>query len=249
MRIAAVLISTALAGQAGAQEASFKSRFDGIYIGVTGGYDFATTPTRTKLYRGYEFPGMETPVIPNDSVAGAKVGGVGGYNLTMDRLLVGVEARFQYAFSSTSRSTSYRPTPDPTPSAYPSLFQNLEADFWGRIERQAQFDLVARGGIVIDDWLAFGKLGGGIEQVHRASVSDYRHTTFCSDFPWCTIILPLGSYVSSRTLWYGYALAGLGVERNFGNLFARLEAEVTMHQPLRSAYYTPAANLTVGYRF
>ena len=42
-----------------------------------------------------------------------------------------------------------------------------------------------------------------------------------------------------------------GVERNFGNFFARAGAELIVHFPAftSEAYYSPAVNVAVGYRF
>jgi hypothetical protein len=44
-----------------------------------------------------------------------------------------------------------------------------------------------------------------------------------------------------------------GIERNFGSIFVRAEAEMIFHVPNAALsskiYYNPSANIAVGYRF
>src|SRR5436305_10454647 len=93
------------------------SRFGGVYAGVTGGYEFANSKTYTSYAKpgGFAPPGGTPPGIPFapvDSLAGAKVGGLLGYNVVAGDILFGLEGRAQYSFSKSYQQDLY---------AYPSL--------------------------------------------------------------------------------------------------------------------------------
>lgn len=245
-KLATLALALTLAGGAAwAEDASFASRFAGSYVGITGGYDIPTSSpyiaAQPNLY--WIFPELAFPVLPATSLGGAKIGALAGYNLVSDRFLLGIEGRGQYSFASSDKGFNYRT------SQLSYWILNPGADFYGKVERPVQFDLSARGGFILENWLVFAKAGAGVEQVKTRSLTDNLNSAICDDAPICSITRPLGKFSSARTVWYGYALAGLGIERNFGNLFTRIEAEVQMHRPLRDASYTPAANLTLGYRF
>lgn len=223
------------------QDTAFKSRFEGTYAGVTGGYDFATTDTRQAVAPAYiqnYYPGLTYPEIPRNSLQGAKVGVLSGYNSTAGDVLVGIEARGQYQFAKAQRASEYHYASDFT------WIGSADIGFNNKRQREWQFDLVGRLGLIRGDWLVFGKLGLGIEQ---AVAKNYTETTVsCAAWMICIPQTYHSAYSNTARKWVGYGIVGAGVERNFGPIFARLEGELIAHE---LSYYTPAANLTLGYRF
>lgn len=245
-----------------------KSRFNGAYAGLTAGYEFAMTDARS--YWAYD--------VPNDSLRGPKFGAVAGYNVTGDQFLAGIELRGQYLNSKNSASSlSEYGTPglphylggcwDCGPRTLTwsgpiglnsSMLQRLE------IDRRWQADISIRGGVIVQDWLVFAKAGLGAEEIRSVYTMDQSGSKTCVN-PTVTaqqngrmtdyFATGCGSIISGpvtvSTSWYltPIAVFGLGVERNFGDYFARAEAEMTAHLVSGGAYYTPSVNLTAGYRF
>lgn len=250
----------------------FKSRFDGAYVAVTSGYDFSTP--------GQTATGYLTSV---DALAGGKIGGTGGYNITSGRLLVGVEGRAQYGFAKTDGAYSYQIPGTSLPlyigscsfgcfltapyqNTYP-LSLSYGQNFNQTLSRPFSGDISMRAGMVFGDLLIFGRAGIGAEYTKRVSVSDQSGTRTCNA-PFVTptprfgggidyIVTSCGSVTSgpitttieTRTT-PTITLAG-GFERNFGSVFVRAEAELLLHFPGdgAGAYYSPAGNVAVGYRF
>lgn len=259
------------------------SRFDGAYVGVTGGYDVPMTSHGATRDQTYNF---EYPVVPYDSINGPKLGLLAGYNATSGSLLLGFEARAQYNFNQTTSSATNRAPGPQLPWTTLSMWcggcsqDSLDNyPLWGpssynvfssttqtvRLSRPWQTDFALRTGIVFQDWMIFGKAGVGVEAQRTISVSDGSASVICTQ-PIMERRRPEYSSVQIAVVGCGAtskgaitstitnsinptAIFGIGVERNFGNYFARAEAEMTAHLVSGSTYYTPAVNLTAGVRF
>ncbi|KQW22948.1 hypothetical protein ASC80_06370 [Afipia sp. Root123D2] len=140
-----------------------------------------------------------------------------------------------------------------------------------KLERTAAFDASARFGSVIADSLIYAKFGGGAEMIKSTSVSDSTARLTCNN-P-VSVVIPTGpdsgdayvvgcgsitgGTVSVRTAntIQPYLTVGLGLEKNFGRLFARVEGEVQTHfmpagiNGLGAVYYTTQITAGLGYRF
>jgi hypothetical protein len=190
------------------------SRFNGAYAAITGGYDFAEASPSVV--------GGSFPITYLNAVSGPKVGAVIGYNAVSGSLLLGFEARAQYAFGDTH-------------TFYESGVQTLAA----KVTRPLSGDLSARAGLILNDWLAYSRIGLGVEQTRSIYVSNV--------------------YTNANITSNPVVLLAAGVERNFGNYFLRAEAEWMVHfgsgvgafgSPSGdNIYYTPAVNVAAGYRF
>lgn len=253
------------------------AKFDGAYVGFTGGYDFR---------------GLDTfSANPFSTLSDGKIGGVVGYSSTAGRLLVGFEARGQYSFAKREDVTGFSNSFGYSfPSTVLSLtcyscdqtyFDNfpvpvggaLVTDQYGRFAttytRPWQVDFSLRVGITFDDWLIFAKLGAGVEQSRIAFLGNERFGYCTSQYqksqptPNSLKIDLVGcgsssstsySYYWARTYYNPVLLLGAGLEKTFGNYFLRAEAELISHLDTSSGYsyqpyYSPAVNVTAGYRF
>lgn len=259
--------------------AAFKSRFDGSYVGLTGGYDFSLSSTDQ---RG------SFPVVPLDSLQGGKVGVIGGYNATSNALLMGFEARAQYSFSRSSASTSFYQPGTSLPSRQmwmqcygcsqdfldnypisnnPIILNYSQTNSIVRT-RPWQGDLSLRAGVIFQDWLIFAKFGAGAEETVTKTTRDSSGTSVCDPTVvrqrpainevqlvavGCKSVTPGPITETQDRYWSPIAILGFGVERNFGSVFVRAESEMVTHfgtqQNGDSIYYTPAVNVSVGYRF
>lgn len=134
-----------------------------------------------------------------------------------------------------------------------------------RASRPWQVDFAPRFGFVVQDWLFFAKAGVGVEVAHRSAIIDNTASVTCTDpiverrrpsadvlqiaVVGCAATTNGTKTVSVANSIVPTAIVGFGVERNFGDYFARAEAEVTAHLVSGNTYYTPAVNFTAGYRF
>jgi hypothetical protein len=267
-----------------------KSRFDGFYAGATAGYDIPTDKTWTERTWGdYRFVdrGYYVPHVPESAIGGPKLGIVSGYNTTSGSLLFGFEARAQYNFNQTNAATTNAVPGQQLPYLYSaescngcekSFIDNYPnyapSNYWlsssetqtVRLSRPWQIDMSIRGGVILQDWLVFGKVGLGMEASRTVSVDDYSASVVCNSpvtmrtrpnaYTVKDYIVGCGSPTTggqiTQTITNSInptAIFGIGAERNFGNYFARAEAEMTAHLVSGSTYYTPAVNVTAGVRF
>jgi hypothetical protein len=247
----------------------FKTRFAGAYVAATGGYDFST-PNQTAL--------TTAPLTSFDAIKGGKIGGVVGYNATSERLLLGFEARSQYAFGADSNGYSYSHTnslpfnigfcfgcgpgayqPGPTPLVQAETYSE-------QVSRPFSGDLSLRAGVIFDDWLIYGRAGAGAEYSKKVTTSDQTGSATCVS-PIVASVPIAGGYnylitgcgsiqhgaitVVTTTKLAPIVTLASGIERNFGDFFARAEAELIVHFPALTSqvYYSPAVNIAVGYRF
>jgi hypothetical protein len=134
-----------------------------------------------------------------------------------------------------------------------------------RLSRPWQTNFALRTGIIFQDWMIFGKAGIGVEASRVVNTNDSSASVTCTQpiaerrrpDPSTVQIATVGCAATSpgpitTTIANSInptAIFGIGVERNFGDYFARAEAEMTAHLVSGTAYYTPEVNITAGYRF
>jgi hypothetical protein len=172
---------TTVATKANAQTApaSPKSRFSGAYTALTGGYDFSISQTEyQRLFTPY-------PLSAFDAIKGGKAGGLVGYNAVSGPILIGFEARAQYAFGEDSYS-SFSKFAQSLPLFAGSCFGGClpngvsmgdfallqEVNYSERVSRPFSGDLSLRAGAIFDDWLIYGRAGVGAEYSKKVVVSD-----------------------------------------------------------------------------
>lgn len=263
-------IPTVREASAYAGSVPFKTRFTGAYIAGSGGYDFST-PDQSASY--------PTPFTSFDAIRGGKIGGIFGYNATSDRLLLGFEVRAQYAFGADSNGYSYSNAYSLPlhigscwgcgPEAYqPGPTTLVSAGTYGeRVSRPFSGDFSLRAGITFDDWLIYGRAGAGAEYSKKVTTSDQTGSATCVSPIVASVPIAGGGYnyliTGCGSIQHGVVTAvtttklapivtlASGVERNFGDFFARAEAELIVHFPAFTSqvYYSPAVNVAVGYRF
>lgn len=110
------------------------------------------------------------------------------------------------------------------------------------LQRLASGIVSARIGHQMDDLLIYGRVGGGITLVEITSISDDSRTVWCRAYStewhmrpdgfdtYATDCLdPRAGVVTSSTTHHPSALlsVGIGVEKSWGQIFGRLEAEMT----------------------
>lgn len=257
---------------------SFGSRFAGAYAAVIGGYDFSTKGSQIGPTTGYaSFPAIEGGKIGGAVGYNATsdrlllgIEGRGQYSFA--------EHAGGYSFSTGSATLPSMPSSfcsfgcaaGSIQSSFPYRLRSA-TDYRETLSRPFSLDLSFRAGIIFDEWLIFGRAGAGIEQTKLVSVSDQSGTATCLQ-PTITnvpatrfgingfdqVATACGGGIQSGTVTTTLTqsispimVVGAGVEKNFGNVFARLEAELTAHFPPNGyqTYYSPAANFAVGYRF
>ncbi|MGB6080198.1 MAG: hypothetical protein WBF99_12140 [Xanthobacteraceae bacterium] len=137
-----------------------------------------------------------------------------------------------------------------------------------RRTRSWQIDVTPRLGLIVNDWLFFAKAGFGLEETKRINTNDNSATAICVQpivehrqpaphtFEIAVVGCQPGGVVrrgpvttTLASMITPIAILGLGIERNFGSYFARVETEMTAHIVTGDTYYTPSANFTIGYRF
>jgi hypothetical protein len=255
------------------------SPFDGAYAGLTSGYEFQNNSSQAT--------GAFSPLSSFERIQGERLGAIFGYNASSGPLLIGFEARAQYAFGrdgGSRNSTFGQSLPAWIGSCGPSCLPNSivpsafaltsQSTYSEVVERPFIGDISMRAGVVFDDWLVYGRAGVGAEYSRMTSTSDNRGVVTCN-VPVVTGI-PRGSVGPGGAGTYDYYVTGCGsttsgastatttdrftptvtlaggIEKNFGQMFARAEAELLVHFPALTAtqvYYSPAVNLAVGYRF
>lgn len=238
-----------------------KSPFNGAYIGATGGWDVATAPI-------YDLPNRSFVVPIPETVSGAKVGLLGGYNVTSDRMLIGFEGRWQHNFSVATTSSRYSTAAQPLPFVTYSPERQFTVSSTitdiTRLSHPDQVDFSLRGGIIFGDLLVFGKVGVGAESTKIIYTKDARQNVQCispiahpfdqfgrSSVTGCAATANGTVTSSSQNSINPIAVFGGGIEYNYGDVFARIEAEMIAHflGDYGTPGYTPAANFTIGYRF
>lgn len=117
----------------------------------------------------------------------------------------------------------------------------------GKFSHPASGDLSFRVSHVAGDWLFYGRAGFGITYLKE---TDICRGAACFDAP-----AGMTRQVDSRYRTDGYATIGLGVERNIGAYFARLEAEfLPMNRDKPEEFHRSGGNVAhfnaaLGFRF
>jgi opacity protein-like surface antigen len=254
-----------------AEEISSASRFAGAFAALTGGYDAAGDAASGNVYsllKGSKVGGL----AGYNATAGSLLIGLearGQYSFAKNSTEnsysapgFSIPTRLEYlqCFGcAQSFLDNY-----PIPTGYNPLALNYDSHTQIVHSRPWQADLSLRAGFAIQDWLVFGKAGAGAEQSTTVTTNDSTGTKYCDPIlvrqrpefnsvaivaVGCNSIAVGPKTVTTTTTYNPIALMGLGVERNFDRIFARAEAELVGHFYPGSTYYTPAVNISVGYRF
>lgn len=269
-KLAAVLLS--ISTPAFADDQPLKNRFGGAYVAVSGGYDFAT-PGQLSSYSlapidnikggklggtgGYNVTSGRL-LVGIESRAQYQFGEAAG---VLDYGSPGITLPYYFGYCYGCAAGTYQP-------GYP-ITLSYNQHYSEKISRPFSGDLSLRAGLVFEDWLLYGRAGLGAEYNKRVTVNDQTGTKTCNN-PTQTYVpstrnpgavdltvTSCGSITSGTNITTTVtritpivSLAG-GIERNFGAVFVRAEAELVLHYPGagESSYYSPAGNVAVGYRF
>lgn len=250
--------------------------FEGAYAAILGGYNFGPTGQTASTFFGFESTALS-------SLSNGRVGVAAGYNRVIDGLLFGIEGRIRTDFGQTEavgiRPNSAFPSSLPYTFSFGGSAQSSFSDFQLNnsaisqrvLSRDVGGDLVARFGITLDDWLFYGRLGAGMEALRVERTVDETASITCVNPVVRSTPQPFGGFtntvVACGTQRNGtvtrsvdvfaspYAVMGVGVERNFGPMFARIEGNFYLNLPptaLTSGSGTSYATDVlgaVGYRF
>jgi hypothetical protein len=101
-----------------------------------------------------------------------------------------------------------------------------------------------RAGATFDDVFIFAKAGVGATRINEIFALDERNVRQCLTFDFsagaCLSFGPPGSLMATKVIsWLPSAIFGLGIEKNWGSVFGRLDAEI-------EAFNHPAATLVFG---
>jgi opacity protein-like surface antigen len=253
-----------------AQEISSASVFAGAYAAVTAGYDVAGSADSGNVYsllKGAKVGGF----AGYNATAGSLLVGLetrGQYSFARNSaesvysapgFSIPTTLQYHQCFGCDQSFLDNYPIPNYSPLAlnYDSRTRILRSRPW-------QADLSLRAGFAVHDWLLFGKVGVGAEQSTTVITNDSSGTKYCDPVlvrqrpqfnsvaivaVGCNSITSGPIKVTTTNSYNPVALIGMGIERNFGRIFTRAEAELVAHLYPNSTYYTPALNLSVGYRF
>lgn len=174
----------------------------------------------------------------------------------------GTELPYISSWSWCSSPCVYDPRMDPTSYAVSST-----NTYTLKRSRPWQADFSVRTGLIFDDWLVYARTGLGFEQTEAVTTNDNTASVTCNSpivehrrpNPNELAIAIVGCAPGgtshgavSTTVTRSYnptAILGAGFERNFGQWFARVEGEMMVHFADGYTYYSPSANMAIGYRF
>jgi hypothetical protein len=231
--------STALQSQPAAAKAppvaashALSNPFDGFYIAGGGTYGWSTGRPFSTASSSI-FPSVAVnPQSNGDALASGPSGVVAaGYNVTTGRLLFGLEADARFG------RESWSTTGVTTASALPtSTGSNGIATASYTINSNFAAHLSARAGGMIGDTLVFAKLGVGVTHVTNSHKVDATGLSSCTAFsmplPFVPGVCSQRGFGGAGSLdfeqWLPSLLFGVGAERNFGQFFARVNAEAEM---------------------
>ena len=153
--------------------------------------------------------------------------------------------------------------------------RNEERQF-SRLVRPMFAEVSWRAGFVWNDFLLYGRAGAGLELFQNRVTRDRTGRVICEnpivtrtisqsfgffsyrdDLVGCTSESP-GPILTRNSFGYAPVLAvGVGMEKNFGKFFTRLEGNLLTHLPIvtkhiggnLSVHYTTELNAAIGYRF
>jgi hypothetical protein len=192
-----------------------RNQFDGYYAAIGGGYGVGsgrdTVFIQGPLTRATG--AITTTQGPNASI-------VAGRNIAIGWGIVGVEVDARWSDEKGGFATN----------SFGNTF-NLVTPGWSSYSYQndAAFHASLRVGATFDDLLIFAKAGVGATRVTETFSVDERNAQFCLafDFSGCAVLSPAGSIWSTKTTsWLPAAIIGVGVEKNWGPVFARFSADL-----------------------
>jgi opacity protein-like surface antigen len=153
----------------------------------------------------------------------------------------------------------------PIPAGYGPITLQSQTTITTVTKRPWMADGSARLGMILGDWLVYSRAGVGAEQTETKTTVDSSGSRLCNS-PLIVRTRPDFNSVTLTAVSCGTVTPGpitttttasitpivslaVGLERDVGPIFLRLEAEMINHFNGSTVYYTPAANLAVGYRF
>lgn len=213
------------------------SSFSGYYAAIGGGYGISTgrnASASSQLNYGYY------ALTPDSNPIGSGVIALAGFNIPVGSSgIAGVEFSGRFLGEETSKSASSTVTDYFTS-------QNFSGSAEYTFRNQAGFHMSFRAGATFEDWLIFGKVGLGASQIKETFTIDessipglcrsasYYPSRFCYSYG------PSGSRTAlSTSSWLPSALLGIGIERNFGVLFARAAVDAEIFRKDQTSILSP----------
>jgi hypothetical protein len=208
-----------------------RNPFDGYYAAIGGGYGVATGPDSANAFSRNSF--VQSFFSPS-ALHGANAGALIGRNVALGWGVVGFELSGRWSDEKFEQSQT---------QTFNSNFLNGSISQGYSYKNDAGIHAAIRAGVTLEDILVFAKLGAGATHISEAFSSDETRLRICSatdGFGNCTSFGSPGSfYRTSYDAWLPSVLFGLGVEKNWGQFFARLSADF-------EAFNHTSTNLAAG---
>jgi hypothetical protein len=240
----AVIVSSPVAGTPVKALPLERTPFHGAYATIGGAYGLGAPVT---LFTNDQIQGFSATEAPH----GPSLIGSLGYNIQIGYLVTGLELSGRYGregFSKTGPLASANFSTGPIGTSLPSVSYNVDASVHAAI----------RAGLAFGNTLMFVKAGAGIAHVNQVTRSDLTGTRcdaigFVGGNIVCTQRTPLVSIVNENRAWAPSVLFGVGIEHNFGPIFARIETEAEavsrFNQAQEPWFWSARAMAAVGVRF
>jgi opacity protein-like surface antigen len=223
-----------------------RSRFEGWYAAVGGGYG-VTGPRQVQINSQF---GFVSGLFDTAYSSGWSVSGLSGYNVMVGRWLFGIELDGRF---SNERGQAEQINSGPNSFGLLSGMERLRYE----IKSDAGVHLSGRIGATFENTLVFAKLGAGVTHVAEAFIDDASNAAFSFCTP-CTPQIGV-SRGASKSAWLPSSIFGFGVEQNFGAIFVRGQGEIEAAQlqetrhfagsSTSNLYWTARAMGMVGVRF
>jgi hypothetical protein len=202
-----------------------RNPFDGYYAAIGGGYGVGSG--RDGVVAGP----LDTAGVALTSTAGPNASAVLGRNVAFGWGIVGLELDARWMGEKATGTISPGPFPN---FGIPVMTYSYKND--------AAVHAAIRVGATFDDLLVFAKAGLGATHVSESFTADERNVTQCLVFGLggCVAFGPpstLGTVQTSS--WLPSAIFGVGVEKNWGPVFARLGADLEAFNHATSSAAAP----------
>jgi hypothetical protein len=192
--------------------APVRNPFDGYYAAIGGGYGVGSG--RDAIISGP----FTISSIPITSISGPNASVVAGRNIAIGWGIVGVEVDARWSRERGASAAS--PTSSFLYLGAPLLSYSYNND--------AGIHASIRVGATFDDLLIFAKAGLGANRINESFTADERNVRQCfAGLSICGVLGTQGSLNAVQTTsWLPSAVFGVGVEKNWGPVFARLNADL-----------------------
>lgn len=156
------------AAAAGDASGDFSS-WNGVYVGVLGGYESVSADWTSASYAGFPNPPVPSSKHADLDFEGAMLGGFAGYNMVRDRMLLGVEAEIDWTGGSASQhgipGFYTLSTPGFTADDFVGDRIGISSDYEGSLRLRA-------GYFAAPDILVYGTGGLAFKQFERSFFCD-----------------------------------------------------------------------------